>query len=235
MTGGMHIGDTVHGDKFGGDNFIGNKYVYPSVPRDPAPKQARRVVLVLSANPRLTTPLQVGEEQRAIKRAITLARADSRLETRSADSVRRHDLQLALTTHRPTVVHFIGHGSGQEGIVVVNRYGMPQPVPPAVVTELFRVLAGQIRCVVLNACFTDEQAHAIARHIPCVVGMSGRVSDVTAIEFAASFYQAAAAGCTVQGAFDLARNSLTMNGHTQTDIPVLVAASGVADQITITD
>ncbi len=44
--------------------------------------------------------------------------------------------------------------------------------------------------VCLNACYSEKQAHAIAQHIDCVVGMSDAVGDESAVSFSASFYQA---------------------------------------------
>jgi hypothetical protein len=77
--------------------------------------------------------------------------------------------------------------------------------------------------VVLNACFSEAQAEAIAKHIDCVVGMSKTIKDRSAISFAASFYQALAYGRTVQEAYDLGCNQIYMENLSQEDVPQLLS------------
>jgi len=55
--------------------------------------------------------------------------------------------------------------------------------------------------VALNACFSSEQAKAIAENIDCVIGMSSAISDEAAINFSTGFYLAIASGRSVQNAF----------------------------------
>jgi hypothetical protein len=235
MNGSFHIGDNVAGDKFGGDRVDGNKNQYLSVHAPVREAATRRVILLLSANPRLTSPMQVGEESRAIELAIRLSSHGTRLETRRADSVRRADLEAALLRHEPTVVHFTGHGIAQRGIVVLDGDGgFAQPVPAAALAGLFEILPGKIRCVVLNACFTEHLAAMIGRRIPCV-GMKGAISDPAAITFATSFYGGAASGMPVRVAFDLARNALIDKGCSEAEVPVLIDELGFANHTVITD
>ena len=74
-------------------------------------------------------------------------------------------------------------------------------MPRDALSELFRTLAGgglKVRCVVLNACFTDQQADGIAESVPCVVGMRRAIEeDTEAITFACGFYQAVGLGYSV--------------------------------------
>ena len=66
--------------------------------------------------------------------------------------------------------------------------------------------------MVLNACYSETQARAIAEHIDAVVGMTTAVGDQAAINFAAAFYQALGFGRTVKNGNaqqkDAARNEL---------------------------
>jgi hypothetical protein len=43
--------------------------------------------------------------------------------------------------------------------------------------NLFGLFAGQIECVLLNACYSKVQAEAIYRHVDCVIGMNQAVGD----------------------------------------------------------
>jgi hypothetical protein len=218
------MGDFVHGDKYGGDRVHGDKIVHDGRP----PPVRRRTILVMSANPVGQQSLRLDEERRAIDRAVSPA--GDRLEVRTADAVRLDDLQPALLRHRPVIAHFSGHGSASAGILVVDDDGRARPVPPDALIELFRILSRHVRCVVLNACYTDEQARAIVAHVPCVVGMHHRVPDRTAIRFAAAFYEGIAYGESVRVAFELGLNSLRLHGDPDTDIPRLLATPGAADR-----
>ncbi len=210
-------GDVVHGDKVGRD-----KIIYGDRER---PAERRPTILVMSANPAGQQLLRLDEERRAIDRVVRTA--GGRLAVRSADALRLDDLQPALARHRPVIAHFSGHGSASNGILVVDdNGGGVRPVPPDALEDLFRILSRYVRCVVLNACYTDVQAAAIATHVPCVVGMHHRVSDRAAIRFAGAFYQAIAYGEPVRTAFDLGRNSLRLHRDPDAGIPRLLTTDG---------
>jgi hypothetical protein len=221
------MGDRIYGDKVYGDKVSGNKIVQ-SGSGLPTSRPERAVVLVMSADAGQGLPLRLDEERREIVRAVRLADADDRIEVRTADAVRIDDLQNELQYHRPVIAHFSGHGSAT-GIVVVDDAGQAQSVPPQALSDLF-ALVGGLRCVVLNACFTDEQARAIASRVPFVVGMRGRVLDDTAIRFAAGFYQGIAHARSARDAFELGCNRLNLHGHADADVPRLLARPGASDR-----
>jgi hypothetical protein len=77
--------------------------------------------------------------------------------------------------------------------------------------------------VVLNACYSEGQAQAIAEHTDCVVGMSDAIGDQAAIRFAASFYQALGYGRDVKTAFDLGCNQIDLEHLGDKDVPQLLA------------
>ncbi|MFQ5616103.1 MAG: hypothetical protein ACE5GO_06555 [Anaerolineales bacterium] len=85
----------------------------------------------------------------------------------------------------------------------LNRPGDAYPVPVPALGRLFSVLKENVRCVVPNACYSEQQAQAIAEHIDYVVGMSSAFGDHAAVNFATAFYQALAYGKSVEAAFDL--------------------------------
>jgi hypothetical protein len=222
------VGDTVYGDKYGGDRVHGDKIVNP---RGGGRRRAerRKVILLMSANP-VGQPLQLDEERREIDRAVAYAQANDRLVVRTADAVRLDDLQSALLRYRPAIAHFSGHGLASAGILVADGFGGARPVPPEALSDLFMILRDGLRCVVLNACFTEEQAQAIAAHIPCVVGMRSRVLDGTAVRFAAGFYEGIAHARSVRASFELGRNRLIMHRHADADVPRLIATGDGADR-----
>ncbi|MEV4508477.1 CHAT domain-containing protein [Dactylosporangium sp. NPDC049525] len=222
------MGDTIYGNKFGGDNIHGDKIVTHGSPRPRRPVEPA-VVLVMSAGTDQQAPLRVDEERREISHAVRLAGAGERIDVRTADALRLDDLSDVLPHHRPVIAHFSGHGVAGAGIVVTDDLRQPQSVPPEALSELFRLERGRLQCVVLNACFTEDQAWAIAEHVPFVIGMRGRVLDDTAIRFAAGFYRGIAYARSVRDAFDLGCNRLRLHGHLDADVPRLVDRQGTPD------
>jgi len=196
-------------------------------------KPARPIrILFLAANPADTERLSLDEEVRAIDRALREAEYRDRFEIDQRWAVRIGDLQEALLRFRPDIVHFSGHGTESSEIVLAGPTGSSQPVPREALGRLFAVLADDIRCVVLNACYSEGQAQAIADHIDCVVGMTQAVGDNAAIEFATGFYRAIGYGRSVQTAFDLGTNLIALEGLPDEATPHLVAKKVNAAEVT---
>ena len=222
------MGDWVMGDKVGGDKVLGDKNTYHHHPAAGTPSPERLpVLLMLSAGPADVPALGLDDERREIRYSIALVQGNGRLAVQIADAVRLDDLQPELVTHYPAVVHFSGHGA-PGGVFVKDERGNARTVAPQALTDLFAIVRASVKCVVLNACFTDRQAAAIARHVPCVVGMAGPVLDSTAINFAGGFYMGLSAGRSVNESFLLGRNRLSLRELDERP-PVLMAAPGVAE------
>lgn len=191
-------------------------------------------VLFLAANPSDTTRLRVDEESRAIDQALRLAEFRDRFELVQHWAVSVADLQGLLLRHNPDIVHFSGHGSEDSEIILEDQAGYSQPVPVQALSRLFSILKDHVRCVVLNACYSVEQAQAIAQYIDCVIGMSDAIDDRASIGFAASFYQALAYGRDVKTAFELGCVQIDMENLTGQDIPQLLSTKRSPSEIFLT-
>ena len=189
-------------------------------------------ILFLAANPTDTARLRLDEEVRAIDQALQLARFRDAFDLQQAHAVRVADLQGLLMRYQPHIVHFSGHGSETGAIILQDDRGRATPVPPQALTNVFALLKDNIRVVVLNACFSQPQAEAIAQHIDCVVGMSEEIGDTAARDFAAAFYGALAYGRSVKTAFELGRNQIDLAGLQDQDVPQLLAPN--SDPTTVT-
>ena len=159
-------------------------------------------ILFLAANPKDTSQLRLDEEMRAIDQAIQQAEFRDRFDIETQWAVRVVDLQGYLLRHKPDIVHFSGHGSESSEIILEDNDGNSQPVSSRALGQLFSVLKENIRCVILNACYSEQQAQAIAEHIDCVIGMSKAIGDKAAISFAAAFYQALGYGKDFKTGFE---------------------------------
>jgi len=163
-----------------------------------------KTILVLSANPQTTPQLRLDQEIRDIRDGLQRKSQDAfKLECKLA--ARAEDVRRAMLDYQPAIIHFCGHGSGENGLVFEDKSGFAQLVDADTLADFFGLFASKItiECVVLNACYSEVQALAIAQHIDYVVGMQRGISDKAAIEFAVAFYDALVAGEAVEFAYKL--------------------------------
>ncbi|RLC82101.1 MAG: hypothetical protein DRJ03_19460 [Chloroflexi bacterium] len=179
-------------------------------------------ILFLAANPVDTISLRLDEELRAIDRKLRQSEFRDIFELEQQWAVRVSDLQEFLLRHKPHIVHFSGHGSQSSEIVFQDDSGYGRPVSVRALSSLFSTLKDNIRCVVLNACYSENQAQVIAQHIECVVGMSRAITDPAAISFASSFYQALGFGRSIKTAFELGCGQIDIEGLSEQDTPKLL-------------
>ncbi len=191
-----------------------------AAPAPVAPVRPRKI-LFLAANPRGTPTLQLGAEARGIDEALAGCR--DRFELVQAHAVRVGDLQELLRRHDPDIVHFSGHGSEEGELIFEDDAGRMRAVEVQALADTFSLLRGRIRCVVLNACFSERQAQAIAAHIDCVVGMVTEAGDAAALDFAVGFYGALGGGQSVKAAFDLGCNRVDLEQSGEEGRPRLLA------------
>lgn len=179
-------------------------------------------ILFLSADPSDTARLRIGEEIREVRQRLRLAnwRDKFRLETRM--SVRPADLSQALLDVQPQIVHFSGHGSHFGELCFENAQGTTHPITADALSSLFQQFADHISCIVLNACYSKLQGHALSRHINYVVGMDKAIGDKAAIAFALGFYQALGGGRTVEDAFKLGCVQIQLQGIPEHQTPILL-------------
>ncbi|MCP4702820.1 MAG: CHAT domain-containing protein [Gammaproteobacteria bacterium] len=175
-------------------------------------------ILMLAANPFLD--LRLDEEIRAIQAGLQRAQQRDRFHFIPCPATRGEDLRRALLDQAPAIVHFSGHGEGEAGIVLQSADG-PQRVSARALGNLFELFAGQVCCVLLNACYSEVQARAIAEHIAYVIGMSDKIGDEAARVFSAGFYDALGAGRNIKDSCRFACNALELAGIPEEHIPVL--------------
>ena len=88
-----------------------------------------------------------------------------------------------------------------------------------------------LQCVLLNGCYSQPQAEAIASHVPYVIGMARAIKDSAAIEFAVGFYDALGAGRSVESAFKFGCSAMQIAGLNEHSIPVLIKGPAEAMNI----
>lgn len=184
----------------------------PAAPAPPAPPpSAGRIrILFLGANS-TRAPLDLEREVSRIQQDLRMARERDALEFRLVGAVTIDTLMQAMLDESPTIVHFAGHGE-TGGIVLRDELGNPRLVTGDALASVFALFRDTVRCVVLNACWSEAQAHAIRRHVPHVIGNRGKIQDAAALAFSAGFYKAIGAGRDVPFAFEAGKARVHMEG-----------------------
>jgi hypothetical protein len=180
-------------------------------------------ILFLAANPKDSGQLRLGEEVRSIQERLRLSRERERLVFEQEWAVRVTDLQSLLLRHQPHIVHFSGHGSNAGKIILEDYAGRSKELPPDSLKKLFSTLKDNIRCVVLNACYSESQADAIAQSIDCVIGMAASIKDESGVAFSAGFYQAIGFGRSIQTAFELGCGQIDLESLGDQEVPRLIS------------
>ena len=202
----------------------------------PAPHEARDVgqriqrttsdnmitILFLAADPTDASRLRLGEELREIQEQLQLAKLRDQFILTQRMSVRPTDISQALLDIQPQIVHFSGHGMATGALCFENRMGETHAIQPKALATLLEQFANQVRCVVLNACYSDKQAKAIARHIDYVIGTNQAIGDKAAIAFSIGFYQGLGAGRNIEEAYKLGCVQIQLQGIPEHLTPILI-------------
>lgn len=191
-------------------------------------------ILFLAASPANEVHLKLDIEFREIGERLQKAKYRDSFDLVSKWAVRVSDLSAYLMEYKPDIVHFSGHGSYTHELILLNKNGDAHPVSAEKLSELFSVLKENIRCVILNACYSEGQAQAIAKQIDCVIGMSDAIGDDSAIVFAEHFYQALAYGKNVEDAFKLGCLQIDMENLDEGSTPKLISQAKNAKDIFFT-
>ncbi len=101
-------------------------------------------ILILSTNPKVTTPLRLSEEIRDIKEGLRRAKRREQFVIESYEAVRYRDIRRAILDFEPQILHFSGHGAGEEGLVFEDETGKEKLVDGAALAELFELFSYQL-------------------------------------------------------------------------------------------
>lgn len=185
-------------------------------------------ILFLSANPWTTSRIRVDEEAREIFEKLQEGPYRNRFELFKHEAIRAVDLQRLLMMYEPHIVHFSGHGSKRKRIILGGAPGRGKEVNSLGLIEMFGLYRNHLRLVVLNACFTKEQARSLSEVIDYSVGTGRGIGDKGSVAFAGAFYRALAFGRTIEKAFDSAKAELALTRVPRTKGIELFVRSGVS-------
>ena len=163
-------------------------------------------ILILTTNPRHDLKLnrETKDSINVIKRSINR----SQFETQFGLAVPSEELHDVFLEHEPRIVHFCGLGTEEHGLVLQNSSGEEQVVNPDTLSNLFDSLEKKVECVLLDGCYNEVLASAIAQHIKYVIGISQEIRDNAALDFAIGFYRALGWGKSIEESYTFGCNAI---------------------------
>lgn len=177
-------------------------------------------ILFLCANPSKPS-LNLDKEVSRIQTNMELAKEREHLIFTTRLAVTIDILMQAVLNESPEIIHFSGHGL-QQGIILQDEMGESKLVQIDALANLFKLFRESLKCVILNSCYSENQAKAIKLHIPYVIGMRGSIPDSAAIAFSVGFYKAIGAGKNIPFAFDLGVTAIQLQGIAGDNLPILL-------------
>jgi len=184
-------------------------------------------VLFLAANPDGTARLKLDEEARLITEMILKTKHRDTMIFESRWAIRTSDILQAINDTNPTIVHFSGHGSDLDELIVLDVNGNSKRISKEAIVQTMMTSSDTIRLVFFNTCFSHEQAKSVVNHVDYSIGMTASIGDDAARIFAAQFYSSIGFGKTIWTSFEQARAALMLEGIPEENTPALYSKSGI--------
>ncbi|WP_309111535.1 effector-associated domain EAD1-containing protein [Saccharothrix sp.] len=126
-------------------------------------------------------------------------------------ATRVRDIVPALLEAQPELVHFSGHGTADGSLVFEDDAGNAAPVAVDDLARSFAVL-DDLRCVLLNSCYTTGYAEALRSRAEAVIGSTIPLGDECATAFTRGFYTALGHGGTLRRGYDAGLAEMGLRG-----------------------
>lgn len=102
-------------------------------------------ILILTANPKDTSELDLGKEVREIESGLERSHKRDQFVIKSKWAVRPIDFRRAMLDVEPQIVHFSGHGAGDGGLEFEDEKGQVKFVDAEGLALLFELFTSTLR------------------------------------------------------------------------------------------
>jgi hypothetical protein len=167
-------------------------------------------ILFISSSPIGLDRLNLKEEFNSIDSEIRKSTYSQYFELIQSWETSISEIQDLFLRYSPDIVHFSGHGNKKSEIILQKPNGTAAPVSTDALEILFNSFKSTIQCVVLNMCYSSDQAQSISNSINFVIGAEGEIGDQNAIEFSKSFYRGISNKKSIKQSFILAQNAISL-------------------------
>ncbi len=167
-------------------------------------------LLFLGAEPNNLTRTKGTELVTAIKRALGPAAETYELQVQHC--VKPEDFRQAVKKFKPDILHMHLHGSFRGVLGFENEQRDAQEVSHELFVRALKHAGIEPALIVMSSCHTAMMASELKAIGECVITMKGELNIQTAIAHAGAFYQALAAGISVDKAAEEASRSIEFRG-----------------------
>ena len=188
---------------------------------NPSEKQTLRI-LFLASDPSNAARLHLGKELQEVRNKLA---SNSSFEIKDQQAVKPDDVLQIIISYKPHIVHFSGHGTDAGELCFEDELGKAKSIPPMALASLFSMVTEYVKCVIVNTCYSEKQAKAIAQYVPVVIGTKSEISDNAAIKFSTGFYSSLEPDLTqnsLKKAFDLGCISIQFDGNLDESLNPLI-------------
>jgi hypothetical protein len=172
----------------------------------------KRKIVMLAANPLDRPRIRLDVEQREIRNRVRmLGSTKVELDFVIEPAARTQDILTSVLGSDAEVFHFSGHGEIDGLVVFETDNGLQRRVDGALLADHLKRIGRSLKCLVLNACYSDRLASTLAPHFEVMVGCNAEIDDDAAITFASAFYAAMAAGRSYSDCYAIAVSDVRVN------------------------
>jgi hypothetical protein len=191
----------------------------------------RITVLFFASDPgrRSSNKLALDVEARSIQQSITASEHRKAVNFQTRWAVQYMDILQAINELNPTAVHFSGHGTSADALVLQDDQGRAKHIPKEGIVSAIAYSCESVKLVFFNTCFSYNQAQSCIQHVNAAIGMNREIGDEAARVFFSQFYSAIGFGHSIPKAFGQAKAALMMEDLSQADIPELYLKEGLTE------
>lgn len=177
----------------------------------------KETVLFVSANPTNTVRIQIDKVKKVIQSTFDHL-GNRKFELRDSPAATVSDLHNELLKYKSKVVHLAMHGNIAGGIAFEKDNNDPSFRNVDSFAEIFEGIGTQL--VILQSCYSAEEAEYLLRYVDFVIGMSDVIKDEHATAFAEGFYQGYLNGLSFKESFYAGKKRIRIHNISGESLPV---------------
>lgn len=178
-------------------------------------------ILAVFANPRNSSTLRLGQEDKALKECIRRSKNRDSINLVVHHAATVQDLRRALLDDSYDVIHFSGHGT-HSGLAFEDDAGFVHVPAMQALSDLLVDYVPPLKCVLMNACYSVGQGSFVSVNVPFTIGMEAAIFDTGSIVFAAAFYDALGAGKDIEFSFRQGVHAMRLDNRPDSALPRLL-------------
>ena len=157
-------------------------------------KQVKKKILMLLTEHEEEETLRRRKEIKAVREAKDRARSGSQFDLDSRPDIGAAKFSQEMSKIEPFIIDISGHENGIENLVLgesTRGNTLTEPEKLQIISELFRVCSESVKsleCIILNGCYSMDQAQEIVQHVEFVIGINHALSETESIGFLEEFY-----------------------------------------------